>query len=211
MSQFRLRGSDGRDIAPQEWLRVWAELYPEKDYDLAEYGELIAKHKNFVADDFVRMGKWKDRARTESKWKANVASVAYRIWMQAALEIPKCPEGRRVADFLDDWSNRRYTDEWPTRSVEKRFGLSRATTLLHFLSGGCFPIFDSRVRTAMTRLLSPNSTRVENTVRWYLDSYCSLFAELAALCGAEDFRTMDKALFSYGARNLPFSKQKKAR
>ena len=112
----------------------------------------------------------------------------------------KMPGRKGVADSLDDWANRRYTDEWPTRSVEKRFGLSRATTLLHFLSGGCFPIFDSRVRRAMTRLLSPNSTRVENTVRWYLDSYCSLFAELAALCGAEDFCTMDKALFSYGAR-----------
>ena len=57
MSQFRFRSSDGRDIAPQEWLRVWAELYPEKDYDNAEYGELIAKHKNFATDDFVRIGK----------------------------------------------------------------------------------------------------------------------------------------------------------
>jgi hypothetical protein len=211
MSQFRFQSSDGSDIAAQEWLRVWAELYPEKDYDHAEYSELIAKHKTLVRDDFVRIGKWKDGARTESKWKPNVASVAYRIWMQAASEMPKCPEGRGVADFLDDWSNRKYTDDRATGPVEKRFGLSRATTLLHFLSGGCFPIFDSRVRRAMTRLLSPNSARVENTVRWYRDSYCSLFAVLAALCGAEDFRTMDKALFSYGARNLPFSKRKKAR
>jgi hypothetical protein len=61
----------------------------------------------------------------------------------------------------------------------------------------------------MTRLLSCSSTHVENTVRWYLDSYCSLVAELAALCGAEDFRTMDKALFSYGAKTLPFSKRKR--
>ena len=156
----------------------------------------------------MRIGRWKDGARTDGRWKANVASVAYPIWMQAASEMPKCPEGMGVADFLNDWSNRKYKDEWPTRSVEKRFGLSRATTLLHFLSGGCFPIFDSRVRTAITRL-SPNSTRVENTVGWYLDSYCSLFAELAAVCGSEDFRTMDKALFSYGARNLPFSKKKR--
>ena len=55
----------------------------------------------------------------------------------------------------------------------------------------------------MTRLLSLNLTPVENTVRWYLDSYCSLFSEIAALCGTEDFRRLDMALFSYGGRNLP--------
>ena len=150
MDKFRFQSLDGGDIAPQEWLRLWAELYPEKTYDRGAYAELIASHKNFVANDFVRIGKWKDGASTESRWKANVASVAYRIWMQAASEMPKCPEGKGVADFLDDWANRKYTDEWPSRSVEKRFGLSRATTLLHFLSRGSFPIFDSRVRTAMT-------------------------------------------------------------
>ena len=58
----------------------------------------------------------------------------------------------------------------------------------------------------MTRLLSPNSTRVDNTVSWYLDSYCPLIVELAALCGTADLRTMDKALFSYGAKKLPFLK-----
>ena len=207
MDKFRFQSLDGRDIAPQEWLRLWAELYPEKTYDRAAYAELIASHKNLVANDFVRIGKWKDGVSTESRWKANVASVAYRIWMQAASEMPKCPEGKGVADFLDDWANRKYTDEWPSRSVEKRFGLSRATTLLHFLSGGSFPIFDSRVRTALARLLGPSSTRVENTVCWYLDSYCSLLAELATLCGTEDFRAMDKALFSYGAKKLDLAKQ----
>jgi hypothetical protein len=208
MSQFRFQSSDGTDIAPHDWLQAWAQRYPEKDYDSAEYEDLIAKHRNLVGEDFVRIGRWKDGARTDGRWKANVASVAYAIWMQAASECPKCPPGSRVADFLDDWSNRRYKDEWPTRSVEKRFGLSRATTLLHFLSGARFPIFDSRVRTAMTRLLSHKSTRVRNTVRWYLDSYCPLFVKLAAVCGAEDFRTLDKALFSYGAGKLPSAGQK---
>jgi hypothetical protein len=203
MSRFRFRSSDGRDIAPQEWLRIWADRYPSNDY--AEYGELIAKHKSFSAADFEQIGKWKDNAKTEGKWKANVASVAYRIWKQAASELPKCPEGSGVADFLDDWSNRKYTDEYASGPVEKRFGLSRATTLLHFISGGFFPIFDSRVRKAMTRLLNLNPNPVENTVRWYLDSYCSFFSEIAVLCGTEDFRRLDMALFSYGGRKLPFS------
>ena len=140
--------------------------------------------------------------KTDGRWKANVASVAYPIWMLAASELPKCPDQNEVAAFLSDWSNRRYTEEYATRRIEKRFGLSRATTLLYFLSGGRFPIFDSRVRKAMTRLLN---SPVPNTVRWYLDSYCSLFSEVAALCGTKDLRMVDMALFSYGARTIPFS------
>ena len=191
---------DGSDIVPQEWLGIWAERYPSNDY--AEYSELIVRHKSLSAADFAQIGKWKDAAKTDGKWKANVASVAYPIWMQVARELPKCPEGSAVRDFLEYWSARKYTDEYASGPVEKRFGLSRATTLLHFVSGGNFPIFDSRVRRAMTRMLN---TAVPNTVGWYLDSYCPLFLEVASLCGTEDLRMVDMALFSYGGRILPFS------
>ena len=37
-----------------------------------------------------------------------------------------------------------------------------------------------------------------NEVPWYLDFYCPLIKEIAALRGTEDLRTVDKALFSYG-------------
>jgi hypothetical protein len=203
MSRFRFRSSDGRDIAPEEWLRIWVDRYPSSDYNNAEYRELIAKYKSLSGTDFERIGKWKDRAQTEDRWKPNVASVAYRIWMQAASELPECPEESRVADFLEDWSNRKYTDEYRNGVVrEKSFGLSHATTLLHFISGGRFPIFDSRVREAMKRLLN---SRVRKDVRWYLDSYCPLLSEIAALCGTKDLRLVDKALFSYGRSTLPSS------
>ncbi len=199
MSRFKFQSLDGSDIAPQEWLRMWADRYPSNDY--AGHSDLIAKHKSLSAADFVQIGKWKDGVKTEGKWRANVASVAYPIWTQAASELPKCPEGSEVQAFLNDWSDRRYTDEYAQGPVKKRFGLSRATTLLHFISGGNFPIFDSRVRRAVTRMLN---TAVPNTVGWYLDSYCPLFLE-ASLCGTEDLRMVDMALFSYGGRILPFS------
>lgn len=199
MNQFRFRSPDGRDTTPQEWLQRWAEQYPANDY--AEHDNLMAKHKSFSAEDFEQIGKWKDGVKTERKWRPNVASVAYPIWMQAASQLPKCPERSDVAAFLNDWSERRYADEYLNRRVEKRFGLSRASTLLYFLSGGRFPIFDSRVRKAMTRLLD---SPVPNTVRWYLDSYCPLFSAIAALCDTKDLRMVDMALFSYGAKVLPF-------
>jgi hypothetical protein len=52
----------------------------------------------------------------------------------------------------------------------------------------------------MTRLLN---SPVPNTVGWYLDSYCPLFSEVAALCGTKDLRMVDKALFSYGGKTSP--------
>jgi hypothetical protein len=200
MSRFRFRSPDGRDIAPEEWLQMWAALFPRK-YD-PEHDSLIAIHEPLSAADFERIGRWKDGAETESRWKPNVASVAYLIWMQSASELPKCPDENRVADFLQDWSERKYTDKYISREVQKRFGLSRATTLLYFISGGRFPIFDARVRKALTRLLNSS---VPNEVRWYVESFRPLFSEITVLCGAENVRTVDKALFSFGDRSLEFS------
>jgi hypothetical protein len=195
MSQFRFQVLEMRDSTPQKWLHVWAGRY--QGYDEAEYGELIEKHKFLSAEDFRRIGKWKDGATTEGQWKPNVASVAYPIWEQAAEELPKCPEKREVAAFLEHWSNRAYTDILKNGPRKKHFGLSRTTTLLHFLSGGSYPIFDSRVKTAFVRLLA--LPKLPGTVSSYLDSYVPLFEELADCCETNDFRMLDKALFSYGA------------
>ena len=201
MSQFNFRSLDGKVIAPQDWLRIWLELYPRR-YN-PEHDSLISKYQSLSATDFERIGRWKDSAKSDGKWRSNVAPVAYQIWMQAASEQPKCPDDSRVPDFLQDWSKRRYTNKYASRAVQKRFGLSRATTLLYFISGKRFPIFDSRVRRAMLRLLNSS---VPNTVRWYMDSYRPLFSDIATLCGTKDVRTVDKALFSFGGRTLEFPK-----
>jgi len=197
MSQFRFQVLEMRSSTPQEWLTWWAKRYEYKtDYD-PEYKVLIEKYKSFSAEEFRRIGKWKDGATTESQWKPNVASVAYPIWEQAAKELPKCPEKSEVADFLEDWSNRGYTDILKNGPRKKHFGLSRATMLLHFVSGGRYPIFDSRVKTAIARLL--NHPELPGTISSYLNSYLPLFKELADRCETDDFRMLDKAVFSYGA------------
>ena len=89
------------------------------------------------------------------------------------------------------------------RRLERRFGLSRATTLLHFVSGGRYPIVDRRVEAAMTRLGSP----IAMTVEGYL-AFCPLFAVLASVCGvsgAKGLRKLDNALFCYGLDSNPVS------
>jgi hypothetical protein len=85
------------------------------------------------------IGKWKDDATTANQWKPNVASVAYLVWERAAEELPKCPDESGVAVFLEDWSSREYRDVFKNGSRKKRFGLSRATTLLHSSAEGVTP------------------------------------------------------------------------
>jgi hypothetical protein len=200
MCQFRFQVLEMKDTSPQEWLCAWSALYDGDDEE--EYKKLIAEHKSFSAEHFERIGKWADGVTTENKWKPNVAMVAYCIWMQAAKELPKCPEENGVKDFLNDWSGRKYTDVFPNKVVEKHFGLARATKILHFLSGGRHPIFDLRVRTAVASLL--NSRKLPYTVEYYSDSFLPLFKGLADCCKATDdpgkLRKLDRALFTYGAR-----------
>jgi hypothetical protein len=164
--------------------------------------------------DFHVLGAWKDGAlrksdlersgfdpgdvRFNGKWSPEAASTAYETWMRAAKEL----SGRMtsgypsdVAAFLTDWSKR----EAKSGTKAKRFGLSRATTLLHFVSGGRYPIFDSRVRRAVKKL-----TRVTqvNSVDWYVNEFCQISRELAELCETvSDCRKLDKALFAYGGRD----------
>ena len=125
--------------------------------------------------------------------------VAYAIWMQAAEELPST----RIVEldvfaFLKDWASREYTDAQRVRLVRKRFGLSRATTLLHVLSGGDYPICDARVRRAYKRL---TGRPAPNRLDWYLNTYLKFFAAVSLECGTQNRRLVDQALFAYGSRN----------
>lgn len=209
MRHFTFRGPDGRTSNPQEWLRTWSGRY-DKDDD-TEYKLLILKHKTLSAADFDLMGQWKDGAWTRrgnqwipnGRWKPDVASVAYAIWKQASAELPRCPPEDKVTDFLVGWSARKcmINNCKDGKVREPRFGLSRATTLLHFISGGHFPIFDSRVRRAIKRLTNAS---VQDSVRFYENVFRPLFDTLLADCASKDTRTMDKALFCYGDKKLEF-------
>lgn len=191
---------DGADTAPADWLKVWAARYPDAKYG-PEHDDLIAKRGELKAEDFELIGRWKDAARSAAKWRANVASVAFLIWMKAATELPKCPDEAAVVGFLTDWSARSYQDRFGPKVIEKVFGLSRATTLLYFASAGRFPIFDSRARRAVSRLRGKS---IPKSVEGYITSYRPAFLEVATLCGTSDFRLVDRALFSYGGKDLPF-------
>lgn len=198
MTAFTFYVLDGNELKPassEEWLRFWSAK--SQWLDDREHADLMAKHRVFAASDFERIGKWKDSVRSPGQWKPNVAMVAYPAWMKLAHDRPALPASERAGEFLDYWSGWKYTDIYPSRTVTKVFGLSRATTVLHFLSGGSYPIFDSRVRDAMGWLCDRT---IRDDVFSYLNYCCPYFKELAVLCKTENnLRILDQALFQYGA------------
>jgi len=198
MSEFKFKVLMLESCTAREWVQMWADQYPSDDE--SEYEHLVSNYTRPSSEYFVRIGKWKDRAETENRWRPNVASVAYKTWMVAAEKLPRCPPEDSLVQFLEDWSNRKAAYNFRNGNMqERRFGLSRATTLLHFISGGKYPIFDSRVRTALTRLCSPPPA-ADATPGNYVKVYCPLITKLAIDCGVENEpRTLDKALFSYGS------------
>ena len=204
MRQFIFRYPEWRELDPAGWAPWWATRYGEGDNPA--YYDLIARQGRLSAEDFEQIGKWKEDCLKpgNGRWKTGTPT-AYDVRMQARAELPECPDETSTAAFLTDWSERKFA---AGRGQRKRFGLSRATTLLHFVSSGRYPILDSRVVTAMIRLGSPIDD--DSTVGGYLDSFCPLFADLAVvcgLCGVKGLRKLDNALFTYGAEtsfpNLP--------
>jgi hypothetical protein len=191
-------------------MRCWAALYEALNdaEDNRVHKVLIEKKGSLLSEDFELAGRWKEGCLSEAnlRWKSNTPT-AYDVWMQAKKELPMCPTQDRVAEFLNAWSEIKFSagvEKKTGRAVEKRFGMSRATALLHFVSGGLYPIFDSRVAEAMNRLGSP----VGKTIDGYLTSFCRLFGEIAELCGAsgpEGLRMLDNALFCYGKQTIPIS------
>lgn len=191
--------ADDRAIPAADWLRLWSAAYDVGDEP--EYAELISRHPAFSPADFEKLGQWKDAALPTAagpsgRWKPNVASVAYLIWMDIARERPACPADDQVAAFLTSWSERAYVDRYAGGAVRrKKFGLSRASTLLHFLSGGRYPIFDSRVLTAVAHL---TGSPVPYTVSAYQGIVRPAIDRILADSGSPDRRAVDRALFALG-------------
>jgi hypothetical protein len=97
-SPFRFAGF--ATASPQQWLQQWSSLYPSlAGYDDRVYYDLIDRHLSLTAVDYERIGRWKDNAKSDAKWKPNVASVAYEIWTEAAAELPQCHHSADIANF----------------------------------------------------------------------------------------------------------------
>src|ERR1035438_10413385 len=146
MSRYTFRDPEGHEIEPSVWLNWWADRYNQwadryGNRDNRVYFELIAKQGKLSGEDFERIGKWKEQCWEPSlgRWKTGTPT-AYDVWMQTKAELPTCPEKKDIAAFLKEWSERRFLEghRKDGQPVKHSFGLSRATTLLHFISGGIY-------------------------------------------------------------------------
>jgi hypothetical protein len=202
MSRFKFL-DQAHEIEPNVWAASWAARYDGGDND--EYLRLIAiaKQGKLSAADIEQVGRWKEGCLDprNGRWKTGTPA-AYDVWMQAKAELPECPGKNKVADFLRCWSVRTFVAGKRKKTgvvITQSFGLSRSTTLLHFISGGQYPILDSNVVSAMTRLGSPYE------IHAYVNSFCPLFSDIASVCGVcgiEGLRKLDNALFMYGKGQL---------
>ncbi len=214
MSLFRFRYPEWVEVEPSLWVQKWAGLYElrkERKKDDCVYKVLIEKNGTLSGDDFELVGRWKEGcfAKTNGRWKTKT-TAAYDVWMQARNEPPKCPVEGRIADFLEIWCERKFASGVYKKSgqvQQQRFGLSRASALLHFISVGRFPIYDGFTGSAIRRLGS--RLPCDLTIDGYLNKFCPLFSSIANDCGLssiDDLRRLDNALRCYGAITVPISK-----
>jgi hypothetical protein len=147
MSPFNFLYPEWRESDPGAWLARWAARYG--DADNPEYFALIQKQGPFSSGDFEQIGRWKEGCLRPSHggWKSGTPK-GYDIWMEAKEEVPECPEPSELAGFLKDWSERTFVAGWKGEQVLRyRFGLSSATTLLHFISGSRYSVMPPRRAT----------------------------------------------------------------
>jgi hypothetical protein len=140
--------------------------------------------------------------------EAKCGQCCFKAWTEIAQQMPKCPAAGDVRGFLK--AGPRLSIGMNTRVAKpliSAFGLSRATTLLYFLSGGAYPIFDSRVRTALARLLR---SRVDYDLQAYQQIVGLRVRDFAILLSLQERttgeQTIDRALFSYGMVRLKQAK-----
>lgn len=208
---FTFKDSNGTEDSSENWVNDWSKQYDERNskrYPDSVYEYLVKKAGRMDIKDICVLGAWKDAALKKGcdrdfdpksdklfsgRWKRNAASVARKIWEDAAKELGGDNKPDIAGDpskFLSNWSRKVYRQH----GVKKHFGLSRSSALLHFLSGGRYPILDSRVEKAIGKL------GVQYDVACYVNCFVSLFNELASKCNAKssiEQRRVDKALFAY--------------
>jgi hypothetical protein len=183
----------------------------ERQADDLVYKSLIEKGGQLSGADFEQIGRWKEGClvkagcKENGRWKPQT-TAAYDVWMEARRNPPKRPANGKMDDafaekFLKEWSEKTYDvpKKGPTR-----FGVPRASTLLHFLSAGQFPIYDSLIWYALRRLGTPLPSEV--TVDVYLKKFCPLSASIAVACGlcqiTDDLRKLDNALRCSGGKQF---------
>jgi hypothetical protein len=196
------RSPDGIEISGRDWLSIWGYVEPGRDERVYQRLIVAARQQPLTSVDFELMAKWKDGAWTDGKFQPHVGRVAYHTWKAIIADPPHCPGQDEIDRFLNKWSETLCLYTYGDGTAKKRFGLPRATTLLHFLSAGAYPILDSWVMKALNGFKSqpgllPRTIKVTDEVRSYLETFCPVFKKLEHACETDDTHRLDHALMRY--------------
>jgi hypothetical protein len=88
VKDFDFRLENGHSCDAVHWLSEWEPKYKSTKYDEGQYQTLIGKAGILSTEDFLKIGRWKDAAHSDNKWRPNVASVAYVAWHDASVALP---------------------------------------------------------------------------------------------------------------------------
>jgi hypothetical protein len=220
---FHCLSVTGEPLAVGQWVDLWASKYPAHRYSEEVYRYLIQKGARLNSQDILLLGAWKDAAlqrcrdnsgmgpfsgqyyRFNQRWSKDAASAAFEIWQ---LLSEKISEIKAIFEKLGKLTILKYGSSGKGGQVTKRFGLARASTLIHFLTSGKYPIYDSNVHKGIYGLTLGmfRGVRIPRyfagrglTVAAYCDVFCPAVQELL-LASDRTMRSVDRALFTYGSK-----------
>jgi hypothetical protein len=147
MSCFKFRYPEWTEVKPSAWIQKWAAVFLSdkvRAKDDGVYKALMKKNGALAGDDFEQIGQWKvgclpkDDGEESKMWRPET-SAAYEVWMEAKQNPPR-PANDVITEvfarqFLITWSEKTFKMKVRGgKQKAKRFGLSFATALLHFMS-----------------------------------------------------------------------------
>jgi hypothetical protein len=227
---FNFRSPSSQVVTGSHWLGTWSALFPSSKYSENVYLELLDRGPELSDEGIEILGAWKDAALKSTslqnpsghlfgrvrvlfngKWNPGT-SCAYSSWQQIPSRLPTLKQQldrQEYSRFLTDLAEMQY--EKTARGghlTEARFGLSRATYVLHVFSRGNYPIYDRWTHCAMYQLTDGEyrGQRIHKSKHsqptWYLENFVPFVREVASVCNAANdqrgLRNVDKALFAYG-------------
>lgn len=221
--KFDFRSRNGAPLSSLEWQTEWASGFDAKRYPDEVCEELAARGAALPDGDFDVLGAWKDGVirrggqRNFGKclvyftrgWKEN-AVCARTVWLSLASKrrgLEEFLDRRDYRSFLNQVADEQYLKAGRGGLSSARFGLSRATYILHVFSKARFPIYDRNTHRGISRLTHGyyNGWEIRkmksDDADWYLERFCAIIGDLQQQCGALEsasFRQVDKALFQYG-------------
>lgn len=212
MTDYVFFAPDGELLDKEQFIKLYGLIYRYSvpDWKLENDVENILRKGTLSHEDIIKIFEWKTGCRsTDGK------TVHYRSVVINADDVARCinPKAEMPEQLLDDLLK------------IKGLGSVYAITVLYFLSGGKYPIYDRFAHTGADAILNQNHTEFGKRIVYkgisnsksgktvfqsYKEKYADKFAEIKKIFGENvSDRDIDRALWAYGHLFYAESKKEK--